>query len=131
MPMKDFYRYHAEMCKTIAHAKRLEIIDRLRNGEMSVTGLAERMGVQSANVSQQLAILRTAGAVETRREGTTIFYRIANPKIFQACDLMTQVMEEITAARMKVARTTMARSAPARRLPRTQGVGTRLSERAR
>ena len=68
--MKDRYRIHAEICKAIAHAKRLEILDTLRDREMNVNDLALKMGVQAANVSQQLALLRSAGVVETRRAGT-------------------------------------------------------------
>lgn len=111
---KDFYRAHSEICKTIAHAKRLEILDTLRRGEMSVNQIAEAMGVLPANVSQQLAVLRGAGVLETRREGTSVFYRIANPKILQAYDLMTEVMKEVAAARARIVRP-----------PRSRGAGTR------
>jgi ArsR family transcriptional regulator, virulence genes transcriptional regulator len=129
--MKPLYQYHADFCKTIAQAKRLEILDNLRNRERSVTDLAELIGAQAANVSQQLAILRTAGAVATRREGTTIYYRIAHPKILQAYDLMTEVMEEMTAARMMGARTSRVRSTPAQRPTRSRGAGRRPHRRAR
>lgn len=102
--MKDFYLAHANICKTIAHAKRLEILDTLRDGEMSVNDLAATMGIPAANVSQQLAILRNAGVLATRQEGTSIRYRIANPKILQAYDLMTQVMKEVAADRARLMR---------------------------
>jgi len=102
--MKDFYLAHESICKTIAHAKRLEILDTLRDGEMSVGELADKMGVAPANVSQQLAILRNAGVLAARQEGTSVFYRIANVKILQAYDLMTQVMKEVAADRARVAR---------------------------
>ena len=102
--MKECYRLHSEICKTIAQAKRLEILDTLRDGELSVNDLAARMGVTPSNVSQQLAILRGAGVLATRRDGTSVFYRIANRKILQAYDLMTEVMEETMAARARLAR---------------------------
>ena len=92
--MNDFYQVHATVCRTIAHAKRLQILDLLRSGERSVNDLAEAMGASAANVSQQLAVLRGAGVVRTRREGTTVYYSVANPKILQAYDLMTQVMRD-------------------------------------
>lgn len=104
--MKDFYRAHESICKTIAHAKRLEILDTLRDGEMSVNELAERMELPPANVSQQLAVLRNAGVLQTRQEGASVFYRIANPKILQAYDLMTQVMKEVAAERSRLVRRT-------------------------
>lgn len=115
-PSKECYRIHSEICKTIAHAKRLEILDTLRKGELSVNELAHRMGVQAANVSQQLALLRSAGVVETRRTGTTVHYRIANPKILKAYDLMTEVMEEAMTARSRLARGSRPRTSSAPRL---------------
>ncbi len=102
--MKDYYRLHASVCKTIAHAKRLEILHLLRGGERSVSDLARAMAIPAANVSQQLAVLRAAGVVEGRQEGTTVRYRIANPKILQAYDLMTEVLEEQLAARARTVR---------------------------
>lgn len=111
---KDFYRSHSEICKTIAHAKRLEILDTLRRGEMSVNQIAEAMAVAPGNVSQQLAVLRGAGVLETRHEGTSVFYRIANPKILQAYDLMAEVMKEVATARARMAR-----------LPKSRATGSR------
>lgn len=102
--MKDFYLAHEMICKTIAHAKRLEILDTLRDGEMSVNELAQTMGVAPANVSQQLAILRNAGVLATRPSGTSVFYRVANPKILKACDLITEVTKEVATNRAKVVR---------------------------
>jgi ArsR family transcriptional regulator len=95
---------HAEICKTIANPKRLEILNLLRRGEKHVGELAEAMDVPAANVSQQLAVLRGAGVVSGRRDGTTVFYRIANPKILKAFDLMTEVMKDAAAERSRVAR---------------------------
>jgi DNA-binding transcriptional ArsR family regulator len=94
MKMKNVYKAHAQVCKTIAHAKRLEILDLLRNGEMCVNDLAKAMEVPAANVSQQLAVLRSAGVVRTRQDGTTVYYRVASPKILRAYDLMSEVMQE-------------------------------------
>jgi ArsR family transcriptional regulator len=111
---KDYYRAHSEICKTIAHAKRLEILDTLRRGEMSVNQIAEAMDAPPANVSQQLAILRSAGVLDTRHKGTSVFYRIANPKILQAYDLMTEVMKEVATTRARLARPPKSRSTATR-----------------
>ncbi|HEX7343292.1 MAG TPA: metalloregulator ArsR/SmtB family transcription factor [bacterium] len=88
------YQLHAEICKTLAHACRIEIIDHLREGEMQAGELARLMGVSKANLSQHLAILRRNGIVETRREGAYIFYRISSPKVVRACQLMREVLIE-------------------------------------
>ncbi|HID62330.1 MAG TPA: ArsR family transcriptional regulator [Anaerolineae bacterium] len=91
---KRIFDLHARICRTLAHPKRLEILNLLRDGELPVSQLAKQMGVSLANVSQHLAILRDKGVVMTRREGVSIYYRVADPRIIQACDLMRDVLFE-------------------------------------
>jgi DNA-binding transcriptional ArsR family regulator len=85
---------HASICGTLAHPKRLEILNLLRSGELSVGQLAGQMGVSVANASQHLAMLRDKRVVVTRREGVNVYYQIGNAKIVQACDLMREVLFE-------------------------------------
>jgi ArsR family transcriptional regulator len=97
---------HAEVCRSISHPKRLEILSLLRDGERSVSELAEMMGLSSANVSQQLSILRNSGVVDRRRDGTMVYYGITHQKILRAYDLMTEdlmteVLEQKIAAGVK------------------------------
>jgi ArsR family transcriptional regulator, virulence genes transcriptional regulator len=91
---RQLYKLHAGICHTLANPKRLEIIDKLRDQELSVTELAEALGISQANLSQHLSLMRQRGIVTTRREGLNIFYRLSNPKIIKACDLMRQVLLE-------------------------------------
>jgi ArsR family transcriptional regulator len=93
-PKKTIFEFQAEVCKTIANPKRLEIIHSLKEGEKSVTELVEALGVPKANVSQHLAVMRHKGVLSTRREGVNVYYRIANPKVIQACMLMREVLTE-------------------------------------
>jgi len=85
---------HADTCRALSHPKRVEILNRLRDGEKSVGALVDEMGISKSNASQHLALLRQVGAVTYRRDGQTLYYRVANPKIIQACDLMKQVLLE-------------------------------------
>ena len=95
--MKQVFNMHAEVCKTLANPKRLEIIYALKEGELSVGELVKRLGISKANISQHLAILRQQRVVVSRREGVNIYYRISNPKIVKACALMREVlMEQLT-----------------------------------
>jgi DNA-binding transcriptional ArsR family regulator len=91
---KRIFDLHARICRTLAHPKRLEILSLLRGGELSVSELAEQMGLSLANVSQHLSILRDKGVVMTRREGVNIYYQVADSRIIQACDLMREVLFE-------------------------------------
>ncbi|MDP3089606.1 MAG: metalloregulator ArsR/SmtB family transcription factor [Nitrospira sp.] len=88
------FEHHAEVCKIFSHPKRLQIIEALRHKELTVGEVVDHLSLPKANVSQHLAVLRQKKVVLTRREGLSIFYRIANPKIIQACDLMRQVLVE-------------------------------------
>ena len=85
---------HAEICRTLGSAVRIEILNTLRDEEKTVTDLAETLGLRQANVSQHLAVLRQRRVVTTRKKGTNIHYRVANPKIIQAVELMRQVLVE-------------------------------------
>jgi ArsR family transcriptional regulator len=92
--MKQLFNLHAEVCKTLANPKRLEIIYALKEGELSVGELVKRLGIPKANVSQHLSMLRQRKVVACRREGVNIYYRISNPKIVAACGLMRDVLME-------------------------------------
>ena len=69
----------AELFKALAHAVRVRILETLVNGESSVGSLAIEMGTEPSNVSQQLAVLRNAGLVSSRKEGQTVFYAVRDP----------------------------------------------------
>lgn len=86
------FELHADVCKTLANPKRLEILYALMEGELSVGELVERLNLPKANISQHLAVLRQRGVVLSRREGLNIYYRISNPKIIHACKLMREVL---------------------------------------
>ena len=82
------YRLQAEICKVLTDPKRLMLLDTLRGGERSVGELAAAIGVALPNASQHLAVLRSAGLVDGRRSGTTVHYRLAEPAIADACDII-------------------------------------------
>ena len=73
----------AAMLKLIANEQRLRLLCRLSEGEVPVSALVELTGLSQSSVSQHLARLRAGGMVGTRREGTTIFYRLANDEVRQ------------------------------------------------
>lgn len=66
----------AELFKSLGHPLRVQVLEQLVGGERSVGGLAEVLGSELSNLSQQLGVLRRAGVVVTRREGNTIFYAV-------------------------------------------------------
>ena len=90
----EIYRLQAELCKALSDPKRLRIIRELRGGERTVTELMASLGLKQSNTSQHLAVLRRIGVISFRREGNTVFYLLANPRIAEACDLVHQVIAE-------------------------------------
>jgi len=72
----------ARVGKALASGRRIELLDVLANGERTVEGLAREAGLSVANTSQHLQVLRQAGLVATRREGTSVHCRLAAPEVF-------------------------------------------------
>jgi ArsR family transcriptional regulator len=68
---------------------------------MTVSELVKKTGISQANLSQHLAILRTKGVVRARRKGNNIYYSIANPKIIEAYDLISEVLRDAISSRNK------------------------------
>jgi rhodanese-related sulfurtransferase len=71
----------ARVAKALSSGRRAEIIDLLANGERSVESIASEIDSSVANASQHLQVLRRAGLVSSRRQGTSIFYRLASPDV--------------------------------------------------
>ena len=76
------------------NARRLEIINDLRDKECSVTDLIESTRLSQANVSQHLSIMKAKGIVISSRKGKNVYYRLANPKIIRAFDIIREVLSE-------------------------------------
>lgn len=99
------YELQANVCLALANPKRLRVLNLLKDHELSVGEMTEAVGITKANLSQHLAILRQQNLVRTRREGTTIFYRLANPKITEACAIMRSVLAESLTISERLSRT--------------------------
>src|SRR3989338_4381884 len=92
--MKELYKIHAEICKVFSNPTRLEILNLLGKNEMSVTELIRKTGLSQANISQHLSIMKSKGIVTSSRKGKNIYYRIVNPKIIKAFDMIREVLAE-------------------------------------
>jgi DNA-binding transcriptional ArsR family regulator len=88
------YRLHAEFCKTLSDANRLLIITELAGGETAVNELVKRLGLQQSNVSKHLSLMREHGLVNCRREGSTVFYSLADARIYEAIRLLIEAQAD-------------------------------------
>lgn len=81
----------AVIARALADPKRLCVVERLADGERSVSDLSRDIGCQVPNMSQHLSVLRSAGLVVSRRDGSTVFYRLADDRVLEAYRLLQQV----------------------------------------
>ncbi len=81
----------AIVARALSDPKRLCVLETLATGERSVSELSRDVGCQVPNMSQHLGVLRSAGLVAARREGTTVFYRLANPRVIDAYRLIQNI----------------------------------------
>jgi DNA-binding transcriptional ArsR family regulator len=93
----------ADRFKALAEPTRLCILQELRNGEQTVSELMEATGLQQANLSKHLQVLRTMNFVERRKEGLFVYYRIADSDVFALCDLVCDRIEREAVAAHRVA----------------------------
>jgi DNA-binding transcriptional ArsR family regulator len=85
------HKFKAEFFKTLAHPARLAILNHLRSSEKNVNELQTLLDADQSTVSQQLARLRTGNLVDTRKEGTTVYYSIRDPLIFDLMDIAREI----------------------------------------
>jgi len=90
--------------KVLAEPTRLRILDALRDGPRTVGGLVEEIDAGQANVSKHLAVLRRHHLVARRKEGVRSFYSIAEPAVFELCDLVCDSLERELEARRRALR---------------------------
>ncbi len=85
------YQRTAVVGRALADPKRLCVLESLADGEASVSELSSKVGCQVPNMSQHLAVLRSAGLVITRRDGSTVYYRLADPRVLEAYRLIQSI----------------------------------------
>ena len=91
--MDEITILQAQVLKTLASPRRLEILHVLAGGPIEVGRLAKAIGASQPNVSQHLAVLRTAGIVEAERDRQEVRYRLVDVDVMVACALMRTVLE--------------------------------------
>src|ERR1041385_4820946 len=87
------YGQFARIGKALASASRLELLELLAQGDRTVESMADEIGLSLANASQPLQALRRASLVETRKEGLYVYYRLADPAVFDLSRAVRTVAE--------------------------------------
>jgi DNA-binding transcriptional ArsR family regulator len=86
------YEKQVQICKAFANATRLRILDLVAKKTMTASELQSELGISKANLSQHLTILRSAGVIETHRNGKSVLCALAIPEVKQACSLIREVL---------------------------------------
>jgi DNA-binding transcriptional ArsR family regulator len=103
--MRDIPRLKAEFFKALGHPLRIRVLEVLAEGDQSVSELLEQVSVEQPNLSQQLGVLRRAGFVVARREGSNVIYALADPRIADLLVVSRQILlDMVTATRDELTR---------------------------
>ncbi len=92
--IRNRYRMQAELIASIAHPIRVAIIDLLKDGEVCVCEIAERIGAERSNTSRHLALMLRSGVLKTRKEGLQVFYSLRTRCVVNFLKCACQALEE-------------------------------------
>ena len=86
-------RFKAEVFQVLGHPTRIHIVEVLRNGELPVSAILEQVGVEAANLSQHLSILRSRRLVLNRKDGNQVLYSLRDPMLTEVLDTMKRYFQ--------------------------------------
>ncbi|MBI3984333.1 MAG: metalloregulator ArsR/SmtB family transcription factor [Candidatus Levybacteria bacterium] len=90
----EVFFFHAKLLKALSNPKRLEILQLLRNQQLTVSEIQEMLSLPQGNLSQHLQVLRLSKVVEAKRDGKQIHYKVAHKNFIKASDLMREILIE-------------------------------------
>ncbi|MGH2839466.1 MAG: ArsR/SmtB family transcription factor [Solirubrobacteraceae bacterium] len=85
-------RVKAEFFQLLSHPARVRILELLRAGERTVGDLQAALGLDSSGTSQHLGAMRRQGLLDTRRAGTSVYYRVADPRVFELLEVAKEIL---------------------------------------
>lgn len=89
---QPIYQLKAEFFKTLGHPARIRILELLADSDLSVGELLPELGLEASHLSQQLAVLRRAGVVVARKQGSHVIYSLRSPDLVRLLDLARTVL---------------------------------------
>ena len=89
---QKIFQMQCEICKSLGHPLRLQIVDRLNKGEASASELIAALVISKGSLSKHMSLLLNGGIVDSRHEGRRIFYRLTDPEIHKACAIMRSIL---------------------------------------
>ncbi|MFF7645077.1 metalloregulator ArsR/SmtB family transcription factor [Streptomyces canus] len=102
MSTPPLYQLKAEFFKTLGHPVRICVLELLSSREYAVAEIIPEVGVEAAHLSQQLAILRRANLVATRRKGSTVYYRLTTPEVANLLTAARSILSGVLAGQAEL-----------------------------
>ncbi|MDX8141481.1 metalloregulator ArsR/SmtB family transcription factor [Lentzea sp. NBC_00516] len=99
---KPLYQLKAEFFKTLGHPARIRVLELLGRREHAVAEMVPQVGVEPANLSQQLAVLRRAGLVTTRKEGATVYYSLTSPHVAELLVVARRILSAVLSGKVEL-----------------------------
>nr|WP_166639867.1 metalloregulator ArsR/SmtB family transcription factor [Amycolatopsis sp. SID8362] len=116
------YQAKAEFFKTLGHPVRIRALELLSEREHAVAEMLGEVGIEPANLSQQLAVLRRAGLVVTRKEGSTVYYSLTSPHVAELLRVARQILTSVLTGQVELLDDLRMPAASAELAPRTRGL---------
>jgi DNA-binding transcriptional ArsR family regulator len=110
------YQLKAEFFKTLGHPARIRVLELLSQREHAVSEMLPEVGIEAANLSQHLAVLRRMGLVTTRKEGSAVYYSLTSPDVAELLAVARRILTEVLSGQVELLadlRAPMAEAVPA------------------
>jgi DNA-binding transcriptional ArsR family regulator len=99
---QPLYRAKAEFFKTLGHPARIRVLELLSEREHAVAELLVEVGIEATSMSQQLAVLRRAGLVVARKQGSTVYYSLTSPRVAELLAVARRILTEVLAGQVEL-----------------------------
>jgi ArsR family transcriptional regulator len=99
---RPLYQAKAEFFKTLGHPARIRVLELLSQREHAVGELLPEVGVEATSLSQQLAVLRRAGLVTSRKDGSSVHYSLTTPRVADLLTVARGILTEVLAGQVEL-----------------------------
>ncbi len=99
---RPLYQAKAEFFKTLGHPARIRVLELLAQREHAVSELLDEVAIEATSMSQQLAVLRRAGLVTARKEGSAVFYSLTSPRVADLLQVARGILTELLSEQVEL-----------------------------
>jgi DNA-binding transcriptional ArsR family regulator len=99
---RPLYQAKAEFFKTLGHPARIRVLELLSERERAVGEMLPEVGIEATNLSQHLAVLRRAGLVTFRKEGSTVYYSLTSPQVTELLAVARRILTEVLTGQVEL-----------------------------